>query len=100
LQGADFEGAVLAGANFHEADLRGTNFCRADVSRVNFSDAKGLTPELLKDACVGPAIDTKNPDTNPALTVIEDAQPFGMEAVVGKNYRVKRCLSDKICPGK
>jgi hypothetical protein len=96
LQGADFEGAVLAGANFHEADLSGTNFCRADVSRVNFFGAKGLTAKMLNDACVGPSIDKREPATNPELTVIEEAQPFGIEAL-GKDFRVKRCAFDKIC---
>jgi hypothetical protein len=96
LQDATFEGAVVSGADFSNADLSEANFCRADVSRANFSGAKGLKPETLADACVGSSIDVADPKTHPEVTVIEEAQPFGM-AALGKDFRVKRCLSTKVC---
>jgi uncharacterized protein YjbI with pentapeptide repeats len=51
LSYTNLEGALLAGADLTDADLTGANLCRADVSRVNFTRTKGLTAEMLSDAC-------------------------------------------------
>jgi Pentapeptide repeats (8 copies) len=96
LNAAKFEGAYLAGADFRGAVLTQTNFCRADISRANFVGAKGLTAEMLADACVGSSIDKKEIADHPENAVVEDAQPFGID-VFGSKFRVRRCLKDKRC---
>jgi uncharacterized protein YjbI with pentapeptide repeats len=71
LSHANLEGAFLDGADLSDADLTGANLCRADISRANFSRAKGLTSDMLQDACVGPS------DIESGYDFL--AQPIGLE---------------------
>ncbi|HZR86221.1 MAG TPA: pentapeptide repeat-containing protein [Bradyrhizobium sp.] len=84
LSFANLEGALLAGADLRGADLTGANLCRADISRVNLTGAKGLTDEMLRDAC---ASKPKSDDQT-----YREAQPIGDRA-----FSVRRC-EPHICP--
>jgi uncharacterized protein YjbI with pentapeptide repeats len=102
LNEANFQGAVISGADFSGADLTGVNFCRADLSRVNFSNTKGLTAEMLSDACVGESIKVDPADEGsrpPVKYSIKAAQPRGISSL-GENFQVPRCLSTKRCIGE
>jgi uncharacterized protein YjbI with pentapeptide repeats len=80
LAHANFEGAALGGADLTDADLTGANLCRTDISRANFTRVKGLSLEVLRDACAG------RPDSDE--TVHKEAQPVGLKA---EFYPIKRC---------
>lgn len=82
LRGANFEGGKLAGADLRNADLTGANLCRVDISRANFENAKGVTDEMINQACAG------QPD---ATSTDRDAQPFGLPSDIKPVPR---------CPGR
>jgi uncharacterized protein YjbI with pentapeptide repeats len=52
LKNADFSSAVLTGAHFNQADLEGATFDGAHVAWADFENATGLTPAMMKKACV------------------------------------------------
>jgi uncharacterized protein YjbI with pentapeptide repeats len=88
LRGVDFENAALGGADFRAADLTGANFCGSNVSRANFTEAKGLTPEMLKEACVG-----YKPEDDEGT--IKASQPLGLDK---KFPLIKKCDAKQKCP--
>ncbi|WP_407154269.1 pentapeptide repeat-containing protein [Bradyrhizobium sp. STM 3557] len=53
LSNADFQDAEIAAADFTKANLAGANFLHANISRARFVDAKNMTVEQMKKACVG-----------------------------------------------
>lgn len=96
LQDANLVEAKLAGADFRWADFSGAKLCGADLSRANVSASKGLSAEMLADACAGPRIEKKEIEADARLAVVEEDQPVGIE-IFGKDFRIPRCTSDKKC---
>jgi uncharacterized protein YjbI with pentapeptide repeats len=97
LNEANFEGAFIAGADLSNADVTGANFCGADVSRVNFTNAKGLSAEMLRDACVGPSFSKRRFGVRkrPYWKDVR-AQPVGISPL-GEGFKVAQCRASKPC---
>ena len=96
LQDANLVEAKFGGADFRGADFSGAKICGADLSRVDFSGAKGLSAEMLADACVGSRKDKDAMKADPRLAVDEENQPVGIE-IFGEKFRIPRCAFDKSC---
>jgi hypothetical protein len=91
LQDANFVQARLAGADFRGADFSGAQLCGADLSRANISGAKGLSKEMLADACVAAPMDEDAMKADP-----DKDQPVGIE-IFGEKFRIPNCDSEKVC---
>jgi uncharacterized protein YjbI with pentapeptide repeats len=87
LRAADLENAALSGADFAYADLTGANLCGADISRANFTGTKGVTAQMIAQTCAGYPADNAEPD--------RDAQPIGLDNVLPRDAKVKRCSPSK-----
>jgi uncharacterized protein YjbI with pentapeptide repeats len=87
LSHAILEGAQLAGADLTDADLTGANLCRTDVSRVNFARTKGLTMEMLQDACAG------KPESDERTYA--EAQPTGHNFPAVQRCSQYKCSNEK-----
>jgi hypothetical protein len=87
LSRANLEGAALDGADLTDVNLTEANLCRTDLSRVNFSGAKGLSSEMLQDACAGPSRPPNAFDVEGQNLFDDDAQPLGLKG----SGPVRRC---------